>query len=1096
MTSAAPTAPADAACRSYAGGRSEPAADAQRLIDEGFRFFLSGKVENAAESFRLALQFEPDSADLHHNLAAALAAGNRLDEAVRHFRRSLELRPNSADTLRNYALALSKCGRPEESEAAYRRSIELNPACHLARCELGALLRLRRRAEEAVVELRESLRLRPDYAESARQLGMTLLDLKRYAEAKEALEAAIALHSQSAELHACLGNVFEQEGKSEAAEKAYRKSLELHPDSVDVLNDLGVVLAAQNRTDEAVACYERALAIRPQLHWVLNNLGNALRARGDFERSIASFREAVRIRPAYAEAYNNLGITLMHKGMPQAAIEEYERAMYCMPDYPAPHLNRSLAQLTLGDFQKGLVEYEWRWKGPLANGPKYSKPRWHGEPMDGRTVLLHAEQGLGDTLQFIRYAKFVKQRGARVVAQVQKPLLPLLSRCLWIDRLTPAKEAVPEPYKAHASLLSLPGIFGTTMESIPTEVPYLSADPALVDRWRERLADVKGLKVGIAWQGNPQYRGDRQRSIALAQFAGLAKIPGVTLVSLQKGHGAEQAAALKDEVPVLDLGSFDDEAGAFMDTAAIMKNLDLVICSDSAIVHLAGALGVPVWLALPFNPDWRWFRDREDSPWYPTMRLFRQPVVDDWTYVFNRLTEELRGLADRRGPRMRPKATRKRECDRLHQEVEKLAKDGRHEQCIPLYRRMLEIEPDSAIAHQNLGVLLAGSRQWNDGERHLKRAVELSPENADAHANLGLVYQHGGRFEEAAESLRTAARLGGGTAAVHNNLGSALVELNRAAEGVAAYRRALELEPDMAEAHVNLAQTLLSLGEYDEGWLELEWRWKLKHAKHPKIGRPRWTGESLAGKSILLNAELRDEDTLQFIRYAPKLKERGARVVVRAPARLMRWLAACEGVEGVVAAGAAAPKVDVHASLLSLPWLFKTSLSSVPAPQRIAAATGVGARRARADGRPLRIGLIDGGLAAGAEPLDTGALAAELRRRGFDPVIVAGAVDEAGGAEAEPRASLAGGRPSRDYLDLAAEISHCDLVVAPDSPAVHVAGGLGVPTLAVLESSNHWRWMTVRTDSPWYPQVRLLRPTFESQHDRHQQVVQEVMRHV
>jgi hypothetical protein len=277
----------------------------------------------------------------------------------------------------------------------------------------------------------------------------------------------------------------------------------------------------------------------------------------------------------------------------------------------------------------------------LARTPQFPTPPWDGSPLDGRTILVHAEQGLGDTMQFLRYVPLVRRRGGRVILVCQPPLMRLLSRVPGIERLVAWGEPLPE-YDVQVPLMSLPGLFGTTLETVPAEVPYLDAEPALVEAWRHRLGSYAGFQVGIVWQGNPRFRFDRLRSIPLAQFAPLARVPGVHLLSLQKGPGRDQLAALPGSFPVTDLGhQLDETTGAFLDTAAVMKNLDLVITSDTVAAHLAGALGVPVWVALHDVPDWRWLLDREDSPWYPTMRLFRQTRPGQWEEVFERIAAAL-----------------------------------------------------------------------------------------------------------------------------------------------------------------------------------------------------------------------------------------------------------------------------------------------------------------------------------------------------------------------------------------------------------------------------------------------------------------------
>jgi hypothetical protein len=303
---------------------------------------------------------------------------------------------------------------------------------------------------------------------------------------------------------------------------------------------------------------------------------------------------------------------------------------------------RALAWLLMGRSEQGWPGYEWRWRcKEFAPLPPLHPPRWDGSPLAGRTILIQTEQGVGDTLQFIRYVPLVQESGGRVILVCQPALVPLLRRSPRIERLVAHGESLPE-YDVHVPLLSLPGLFGTTLDTVPAAVPYLDAEPALMEAWRHRLGSYAGFRVGIVWQGNPQFRFDRLRSIPLAQFSPLAQVPGVHLVSLQNGAGRDQLSALPGSFPVTDLGhQLDDATGAFLDTAAVMKNLDLVISSDTAAAHLAGALGVPVWVPLHDVPDWRWLLDREDSPWYLTMRLFRQSRPGQWEEVFERIAAAL-----------------------------------------------------------------------------------------------------------------------------------------------------------------------------------------------------------------------------------------------------------------------------------------------------------------------------------------------------------------------------------------------------------------------------------------------------------------------
>jgi tetratricopeptide (TPR) repeat protein len=481
-----------------------------------------------------------------------------------------------------------------------------------------------------------------------------------------------------------LGVLAHQGGQHESAADFFSRAVVSQPDNGEFHYNLGVVFQALDRKDQAVATYEAALRLRPHHAETHNNLGLALVQFGRHQQAVDHFRQALRIKPRYAEAHANFGLATRQGGALEEAVFHYQQALLLNPDWAAAHYNLGLALAALGNvreafaaqeqalccdpnhggahlakafllllqgnFKEGWEEYEWRWRSdqiPMYQGPV---PRWEGSARDtgrsatspmGQTVLLYAEQGLGDMLQFVRYVSLVKQRAARVLLACPESMIPILSTCRDIDGLLAAGTPLPA-FDAQAPLLSLPGIFGTTLDTIPDRVPYLEADAALVEHWREQLRHLTGFKIGIAWQGDPKFLWDRWRSVPLEVFACLAWQPGSHLINLQKGPGRLQADQLRWNIPLIDFGDrVDGTNGAFMDTAAIVKNLDLVITSDSAIAHLAGALGVPVWLALSYAPEWRWLLEREDCPWYPSMRLFRQARLGDWSEVFARIEREL-----------------------------------------------------------------------------------------------------------------------------------------------------------------------------------------------------------------------------------------------------------------------------------------------------------------------------------------------------------------------------------------------------------------------------------------------------------------------
>jgi hypothetical protein len=427
----------------------------------------------------------------------------------------------------------------------------------------------------------------------------------------------------------------------------------MKPDHIPAYLDLSFLCDQLGNTGGAINCCKKALDLDPECADAYNYLGNAQVSHGDVPAALESYRQAVQIRPDRADVYFNLANALKGCGRLRAAIENYHRALELKPDYIDAHWNLSHALLLSGNFLDGWREYEWRFQLPGQKDIypyRYEVPRWDGASFKGKRLLVHDEQGLGDTLQFMRYLPLVKSLGGTVIFEVRKQLLKVLQNVTGFDELVERSSdgQPPVAFDLYVPLMSLPAIFGTTQLTVPARVPYLSADSDLTHRWAEKLNQISGFKVGICWQGNPSHQADGSRSVPLKYFTPLANIGNVRLVSLQKKHGLEQLVDLPAEVSVIDFASeLDESNGVFIDTAAVMKNLDLIIASDTAIPHLSGALGVPVWLVLPDIPEWRWLMERNDSPWYPTMRLFRQTKPGDWTTVFCRIGEALQALVNK-----------------------------------------------------------------------------------------------------------------------------------------------------------------------------------------------------------------------------------------------------------------------------------------------------------------------------------------------------------------------------------------------------------------------------------------------------------------
>lgn len=435
-------------------------------------------------------------------------------------------------------------------------------------------------------------------------------------------------------------------GRSDEAIRDLCSAVRVSPQNATFHYNLGTLYYAIGQLEEAVTCFRQALGLRPGFPQALGNLGNTLRRLGDYDAALDVFQQLQQLRPNAAESHNNLGTIYFKQGRFREALESIDRSLSLKPDHAEAKYNRALVSLLTGNLEVGWNDYEWRWRRKGHALPHFPQPQWDGSPLEGKKILLYSEQGLGDTLQFIRYAPLVQERGGDVILACQRPLLKLLARSPGINQLV-ALDSAGSDFAVQAPLMSLPRLFRTSLNTVPAIVPYIHPDPQLVAAWHKKLENFRAFKIGIVWQGNPLHEDNRQRSVPFYHFIGVARLPGVHVFSLQNDPRDEQLQAMSSgsDARVTDLGSHIDQGeSAFVDTAAILKHLDLVITVDTAVAHLAGAMGVPAWVALPFVPDWRWLLNRDDSPWYPTIRLFRQAQTGDWTPVFERITKELQNL--------------------------------------------------------------------------------------------------------------------------------------------------------------------------------------------------------------------------------------------------------------------------------------------------------------------------------------------------------------------------------------------------------------------------------------------------------------------
>jgi tetratricopeptide (TPR) repeat protein len=579
--------------------------DALHLL--GLALHQQGKTAEGLEILGRAIGANPAAASYHTSMGVVRRELGRGQEAVESFRRATELDPDNADAFFNLGNALRSLAHPDDAEAAYKHSLALRPQNADVLNNLGTLLTEAGRHEEAHDHLRAATRIAPDDPLIQINLGVVLKSQDRFDEATEILEQAAALAPDVPEAHYNLGKALVGQAREQAAKAAFEKALDLDPKYADALTNLGAVLMQMGQPRDAVPC----------------------------------FRRVVELHPGREEAHTNLIKAYLNAEQALDAVSAYRSLAETFPGNADVHAQFGTCLLLTGQLPEGFAEYEWRWKSRLTEDERFSQPRWDGAVLEGRTLLLHAEQGMGDAIQFVRYAPMAAQRGAKVVVECFPPLRRLFDTLEGVDQVVSRDESLP-PFDCHAPLVSLPQVFGTDLDSIPAAVPYLSVPSELRDAWRRRIGERDRLKVGLSWAGSRLHPNDSNRSIPAQLLRPLLDVPGVALTSLQVGDGADGLARLDTEGRIGDLAPFIED---FADSAAAIAELDLLISVDSAPVHLAGALGRPVWVMLSLVPDWRWMLERQDSPWYPGMRLFRQRKMGDWEDVVARVAKSLAAAA-------------------------------------------------------------------------------------------------------------------------------------------------------------------------------------------------------------------------------------------------------------------------------------------------------------------------------------------------------------------------------------------------------------------------------------------------------------------
>ncbi len=613
--------------------------ESNKLIHEAYELHQAGKLITAEGIYKEVLNEKPDNIDALFLLGALYLQQGNYNTACSYFMRTLAIKPDHSMAHCNLGTAFQEAGQIDKAIESYMKSISLKPDYADAHYNLGNALTGLGQLDRAVKSYEQAILYRQDYVDAYYNLGNVHKEQCKLNKALDCFKKAVALKPDHAMAHCNLGSVLQELGLIDEAVSSYKIATTLNPDYSMAYCNLGTAFQELGKIDEAIKVYKQVLSFNPDFVMAHCNLGSALQKKGLLNDAKRSYETAIALNPDYAMAYSNLGSIHQEFSDISKATANYDRAIVLNPDEPTAHKNRSTILLLQENFTDGWPEYEWRLQTKTHSVRDFGKPRWDGSPLNGKSILVHAEQGFGDTIQFVRYLPMVKAQGGHVIFECHNNLLRLLKNSSGFDTIIErSSNNVPEvEFDFHIPLLSLPGLFGTNLDSIPSDVPYVTTDSNLTEKWQTRLNQDRNFKIGIVWAGNPSFSNYHTRSCSLSDFDALAEINGLSFYSLQKGAVSTESIAAS----MLKITDFKSELNDFADTASVISNLDLIISTDTAVVHLAGAIGRPVWALLHSAPDWRWWLKRTDSPWYPGMRLFRQSKLNDWTVVFNQVKEAL-----------------------------------------------------------------------------------------------------------------------------------------------------------------------------------------------------------------------------------------------------------------------------------------------------------------------------------------------------------------------------------------------------------------------------------------------------------------------
>jgi len=920
---------------------------------------------------------------------------------------------------------------------------------------------------------------------------------------------SIDLLPNNADFYCNLGEAYRKKKMFSEAVDCQEKALSIKPENVASYYNLGILYQTLKENEKAIENYQSCIKYQPDHIEALYNLNLAFQAAGKYLDAIKCCQELINLNIKNHKAWNDLGVAYHKLGEYSVAEQCFEKSLLIEPSSALPHENRAVIWLLKGDYTKGFIEYQW-----------FRKKEWEKslsltDDINGKNLFVYSERGYGDIIQFSRYIPFLRNLNARVIFNVPRGLLRLFSLSNIADEyILNTNEEVPE-YDFSTGIMFLPCFFKTTLQSIPSD-HYLKAPKKIKRLLRETINNnKKNYNIGIIWAGNPDNENDIHRSASLDCFYPIAKMPGVQLFSFQKDKiHRKELDKLPEDISIIDLGLIFED---FADTASAIEKMDLMICVETSVAHLSGALGHKTWLLLPKIPDWRWLENIENSPWYKEMRLFRQKKAGKWLELIEKVKKELQPVV----------------CDHIYQQGLSLIQQKQYSlsikyfepvtqinpdhfdawfqmanaymvqkyinQAIEHYEKAVSIQPNHAICQYNLGRAWYSKKDFSKAIEHFKAAFELDQSYYKAIYNLGSAYYRNRELDKSIEYYKKALIIDPEQKDLYTNIGACFGKKGDLDTAIKWHQKAIDLSPDYADAHYNMGITMLLFGRLKEGFQKYEWRLKRPDFPKPKYDKPKWDGKIFKGKTLLVYMEQGFGDAIQFIRFLPQVKALGGTVVLICHPYVLRLFQTAQGVDHVITENNPLPTYDYHISLMSLPNIFQIKLETIPSktpylfipydvPKDLDEIINQKCKK-------FNIGFVWAGNPANKHDQDR-----SIPQYMFSSILT---VENIKMFSFQKQLVMSNEELLFDYIDLsphlndfsdtAYAISKMDLIISVDTAVAHLAGALNIPVWILLPKIPDWRWLLNRNDSPWYKSAKLFRQKKEGLWtDVFNQIIQEI----